>query len=1001
MVGRLALVAIAVLAAVSLVLLWRWSGSEERLAPSAAPSEPESAELLEPPASPEPPREADPGQRSAVSTEPTPLTESDAAGTVVVTGTVVDEARFPVAGATVELALPVSGTFTDRSDEAGHFRLERVSPQPPRSWAGILRARDAEGRVGVKGMFTRLLGREDGEECDAGTIVLSKSHSVLVNVLRRGVPVSGARVVAKYPARVVSTLAEATTDALGRVRLEGLPAGWLAFVATASGWSGEVDEVLPDPEGRELTIEMEEQRTVEVQVVDAEAKQGIEGAEVSLMRTRLGPGHTNPAVSGTSMMGEYMTTEPVELDIPRTDGDGRTRSEGVPARGRYELSATAEGFRSGDSIRTRGVRLAEGETRATIELLRDDLRTIRWPVVAGEVPPRAEGAVIGLRKSYERLFGDPTERLPPTGTIEGGSLVAEGVPRSNFEGVATAPDGSIARLWISEESDDGREIGFNRPRRIEVRVFDAAEAPVSAASVCAFDQGNNEVTEPVSTDAEGLAVLENLFLELVEVRVVAPGESGRGQLAGTLDLKDGDGSLEVTLDPVFEILLRVRLDGRPGLPALFTVRTSSGVVRVTHEDPRLGELSVEMRADPEAELYVFLQAEGYLMGYAAVPAGTTGDRRIVDVDLQRARALRATLDRPDDRRIEVQPERWDESAGDWRQGGHFTLKMNWPNGPHGSFVFPGLEPGHYRVHELRSDVTSEPVDLDGAVYEASVHLDLSSVLRVSGRIEAPEGTDLRSCRVLIEGEGLGAANQGRWMPGGEPPSGVYVRGEGEFSVTVPGDRPVTLRPWHPWLSPAAEGGVAVIDGESADVVLRLVEGNEVQVPVPERAGGSFRGERSLRVFQYESDPIGKPLGVFHAPIVDDVGRFGGLPPGTWTLWIDPETDYAPVTLRDVRVEPGVTTLAEPEFGPGSTLRVRVLVPEGQDVPRIYAGARKLDEPVIHRLLNSEGETVVLLPGLDAGRYAVTLSTIMELGQHPSQELEVDGVTDVELELDLR
>ncbi len=64
-------------------------------------------------------------------------------------------------------------------------------------------------------------------------------------------------------------------------------------------------------------------------------------------------------------------------------------------------------------------------------------------------------------------------------------------------------------------------------------------------------------------------------------------------------------------------------------------------------------------------------------------------------------------------------------------------------------------------------------------------------------------------------------------------------------------------------------------------------------------------------------------------------------------------------------------------------------------------AWKLEEPAIHRDLNSRGVAVALVPGLDAGRYRVSMSTIMGLGQGIEQDIEVDGVSDVELELDLR
>src|SRR6185436_17436171 len=119
--------------------------------------------------------------------------------------------------------------------------------------------------------------------------------------------------------------------------------------------------------------------------------------------------------------------------------------------------------------------------------------------------------------------------------------------------------------------------------------------------------------------------------------------------------------------------------------------------------------------------------------------------------------------------------------------------------------------------------------------------------------------------------------------------------------------------------------------------------------------------------------------------------------GRATLWIDAGREYAPLVLADVEIAEGLTDLGTAKFSRGSSLRVRQSVKEGQAAARIYVSARREQAPAYFRDLNSGGEAITVLSGLEAGFYTVSYGPIMA-GKRSEQQLEIDGVSDVEFEL---
>jgi hypothetical protein len=349
--------------------------------------------------------------------------------------------------------------------------------------------------------------------------------------------------------------------------------------------------------------------------------------------------------------------------------------------------------------------------------------------------------------------------------------------------------------------------------------------------------------------------------------------------------------------------------------------------------------------------------------------------------------------RAKERRAAINVQTWNDGQQAWERVRHYFNALSTPNGPAGSFRFFQLAAGRYRVLDETSGLVSEAVDVAEGQTEASVELDLELLEWVNGRVELPDVAELP--RLRVTSRTAGAGERVVWMPGLEPPAGTRVAADGSFRVAVKRGLATELRAWHPWLAPAGEDGAVTVRGGRDGVVLRLAAGDEVRLAAPQLE--SLRHVRAARVAVYDGPAKGEPRAWLHAPLVDGVLRFTGVPRGRATLWIDAGDPFAPLRLADVEVRAGINDLGTAEFPRGSALRVRVPVKEGQAAPRIYVSATREAAPELMRDVNSDGEAEVVLAGLEAGVYTVHLSMIMARERRPDREIEVDGVRDVELD----
>ena len=115
------------------------------------------------------------------------------------------------------------------------------------------------------------------------------------------------------------------------------------------------------------------------------------------------------------------------------------------------------------------------------------------------------------------------------------------------------------------------------------------------------------------------------------------------------------------------------------------------------------------------------------------------------------------------------------------------------------------------------------------------------------------------------------------------------------------------------------------------------------------------------------------------------------------------SNWPTVVLDNVIIGPGSNQLGRVHVERGSRLRLRIIVPKGQGAPRLTVTAQSLEDSREIRLGQPVEYDVVTVPGLARGRWKVIVRVMPAIRERFSieREIELDGETDVELEVDLR
>jgi hypothetical protein len=341
----------------------------------------------------------------------------------------------------------------------------------------------------------------------------------------------------------------------------------------------------------------------------------------------------------------------------------------------------------------------------------------------------------------------------------------------------------------------------------------------------------------------------------------------------------------------------------------------------------------------------------------------------VDVQLEPLTSLTVELARPPGLAVELELQRFDAGIGVFGPSGRDWGGLAGANTPAGHFRFDGLLPGTYRVRERLSDLCTEPLEVRAGDTLARARLDLEVLRRVQGRVVVPDLELLPQTCVVVDAEGL-SDQPNRWMPRQRYQWTLRPDADGRFSLMLPCDRPVRLQAYPPLLvqvgppvdpfSPAAS--------PDSELVLELRAGTQLTLAL-HRLAEQHELDR-VRVLLYEGQPEGEPRARLYPRVEQGLARFAGVPPGTWTLFVDPgpRTGVAPAVLRGVTVRADRTLeLPEPSFEPGGTI---ALDPLGATLPRMGLFARSHGEPEYVRTVSIEPGEPPALHGLGPGGFTI-------------------------------
>lgn len=437
-------------------------------------------------------------------------------------GRVVDADRTPVAGAEVALLLRPAGDFallidhayvaevrtvaTLVTDASGAFRFE---VEPARTYAL---------RVRATGWCERQL---DGVGAGpAIEVVLSRGAELAVDVVRAsdGAAIADAVVVLLHDE--LEQNPESRTDARGRARFVGIPAGAARVLAVpANEASSGVEVEIAAGAVRELRIEVADGFTVEGRVRERGSGRPIADAEVSAWSFL----HKNV----------------------RTDALGRYRIHGVGPGGVdfATIAARAPGFGRAQ----RRVTLASG-TEPVCDLELTPALVLRGRIVDGERAPIAGAYVAAVGVGFQqtvRLRDDVSTRSGADGRFE-----LANVSRELGHALFVRAHGRETRtldVVVPEPATGPIDVGdvvMRAQSSLEGRVVDSAGESIENALIVLRHLGAAPLaaqagldTQHVSTDVHGRFRAADLAAGKHEIRVVI---SGYSELRTGVELAAGE-----------------------------------------------------------------------------------------------------------------------------------------------------------------------------------------------------------------------------------------------------------------------------------------------------------------------------------------------------------------------------------------------------------------------------------------------------------------------------
>ena len=930
---------------------------------------------------------------------PPPPAEVPAGAMMRILGKVVDERRYPIADADVTLWLPDRPKADLKSDAQGKFEFTTAKRTTPGSTIGGVHARDGRGRAALATVWIWTNANDDDSgndwnQSDLGALVLGPAGRVVADVRDEEGAVADVPLVMEVgeERRVALT---ATTSGSGRAEFDAVPAGDFIVHASLAGRGAARATGRVEAGGRsDVSLKLAAVAPIEVTVKTKGSGAPVAGAHVSLLENV-------PASWGEGSYKEKGNTQRESWQaFPPTDADGITRLADVDADGRYMVAVRAQGglqnsWEDGcpSQVELRGTR------QVTLWLVKPDAKTFRFPAVEGSAPVPAAGTKLKILH-LQREWGEPGGGNLEA-TVDGDAVVVESPWQWGFYGWAVAPDGSLAELstqWRDDRVAVGRNATFEKPRKIDLTLKDPAGKPCAQHRIrlaLTSPNGGGQREFNRRADEEGHAGFDQLLPGRADLHAAIDKDGWPEYALGVLDLSKGDGKLDVTLPTLREIVLRVRVDSEPRLPAKFQVHAERLVRSRTIEDPASGVVRLFALEDGAGRLRTLnFSAEEFPPQNLPVPEAQGDQPTELEVELTTGGALQVRVVATPQNYPRLKLERYDAQLDAF---GDFPGMPGWigsPNGPDGSYLFTSLAPGTYRASDRRFGVTSDAVEVFGGGRQSEVELDLKHVVTVTGKVVGPRGFVLNWARVLVV-DGTQPLEPVA-KNGNVSTPGYGVGRDGAFRVVLPLKQATRLRVWHPWLQPAQQGGEVAIDDSVDGIELKLEESAVVSfTPVADPPLGDGT---SMRVWLSDVARRDQVAAVRMAVVMGGVARFGQTPSGLFDLLVDAGRG-APVFLRGVELDAAGGDLGRIVVPRGSQLSVELEVPDGVEKPKVRAWARRLGAINYGRGSNDVSIAPVVA-GLGAGRFECNLYRESgELGWRG--EIDVDGVNDVFLHAPMR
>lgn len=949
-------------------------------------------------------------------------------------GRVVDERRFPVAGASVTVhGVPGAEPIVCTTGSDGRFSFEIPAGAAPAvqpaeenvSRFATFFVTTSDGRVGDA---TAWLPRTENEENDRlleDPIVLVPCGRVVVDLADPEGPVADTNVEIRYP-RHGCAVTSALTDSGGHAVIDPAPVGRFAVFAKKAGRGrATVETQVASGESSNVRVELRKLRTLEVEVVDTESGEPISGAAVAVMQVTEGP---NPGTIRSVDRDEDFVAVPLRSDergrLELRELESETVLQLLPTAPHYVEAAPDWSVPSGlgdrKSSRTDFPwRRVSAETDSIrIEMERMKSKTLRWRIVPGTAPTPPDGTPLQVRwvdNGWPRASrGNPATRaVVRDGAVEIECELASG--RHSIEGFGT--EGSRTG-WA--EASDGL-IGELAPA-VGTPDLTACFAPIAALSVKlrspdgtpqrdevvsigleSFDRSRQSPrAESKRTDRDGVARFANLRAGRWLVNA-----GGAGRL---VELNGGETSiaLDAKAAAAFELIVAFTLDGEHRLPAFWSVWIDGEDRTQRREDPERGDLHLFLRrpaADAALDLH-FSSAEWNPVTRRLT--GWTGEAPLmVPIQLRRRVSCRAiarirtplpstSITRGSARsRVELERLEDDGVTPTFVQP-QFHTDVSWSEQVHEE-SFDRLDAGTWRLTMPEYQMAGPPTRVEADGPPAVLELDASNVAEVGILWKVPAGES--EAFLELETVRLPGRRGDEWFRG-EPEWPLAPGGRGVGLLRFDRRSPPPLVILHPYLVGTSRNDSIDLRNPRSSITLH-VEVGPLLTFKPEFEGdvpfvhGAF-------VTLAERGNETKAADRRKAPRRGDL--FAMAPPaaGRYRVLIDPVT-VAPVDLDDLALDGASRDLGPIRFVTGSTLRIHARATAPFVPPRLRARAIRIDGLPYERV--STFERSLRMPNdpeiaaLGRGRFRVILEGIGPFtGRTWTAEAEVDGVHDADLDV---